>query len=101
MIQPELFLDGQYLARNHPAGDDEQPVCLIRFRFLRLDQVEPAFAAGLIYLSRETPSMKLLRIAPIAILACALALTACANTIRGVGKDVKSTARAVKDTVAN
>ncbi|TIN81337.1 MAG: EncA/B family entericidin, partial [Mesorhizobium sp.] len=27
--------------------------------------------------------MKLLRIAPIAILACALALTACANTIRG------------------
>ncbi|TJX45029.1 MAG: EncA/B family entericidin, partial [Mesorhizobium sp.] len=29
--------------------------------------------------------MKLLRIAPIAILACALALTACANTIRGVG----------------
>ncbi|TPI31796.1 entericidin A/B family lipoprotein [Mesorhizobium sp. B3-1-6] len=43
--------------------------------------------------------MKLLRIAPIAILACALALTAFANTIRGVGKDVKSTARAVKDTV--
>lgn len=32
--------------------------------------------------------MKLLRIAPMAILACALALTACANTIRGVGKDV-------------
>ncbi|TIU43343.1 MAG: EncA/B family entericidin, partial [Mesorhizobium sp.] len=29
--------------------------------------------------------MKLLRVAPIAILACALALTACANTIRGVG----------------
>jgi predicted small secreted protein len=43
--------------------------------------------------------MKLLRIAPMAILAFALALTACANTIRGVGKDVKSTARAVKDTV--
>ncbi|MEI9415208.1 entericidin A/B family lipoprotein [Mesorhizobium sp. B2-5-4] len=43
--------------------------------------------------------MKLLRIAPIAILASVLALTACANTVRGVGKDVKSTARAVKDTV--
>ena len=28
--------------------------------------------------------MKLLRIAPIAILACALALSACANTVRGV-----------------
>ena len=57
VIQPELFLDGQYLTRNHPAGDDKQPVGLIRFRFLRLDQVEPAFATGLIYLSRETPSM--------------------------------------------
>jgi predicted small secreted protein len=65
-----------------------------------MEPVEPAFVAvGLIYLLRETPSMKLLRIAPIAILACALALTACANTVRGVGKDVKSTARAVKDTV--
>jgi predicted small secreted protein len=43
--------------------------------------------------------MKLLRIAPIAILACALALSACANTVRGVGKDLKSTANAVDDTV--
>ncbi|WP_192181037.1 EncA/B family entericidin [Mesorhizobium amorphae] len=45
--------------------------------------------------------MKLLRIAPIAVLASALALTACANTVRGVGKDVKSTANAVEDTVEN
>jgi predicted small secreted protein len=67
-----------------------------------MEPVEPAFVAvALIYLLRETPSMKLLRITPIAILACVLALTACANTVRGVGKDVKSTARAVKDTVAN
>ncbi|WP_258595603.1 hypothetical protein [Mesorhizobium sp. AR07] len=44
-------------------------------------------------------TMKLLRTAPIAILACALALSACANTVRGVGKDVKSTARAVDETV--
>ncbi|WP_348630088.1 entericidin, partial [Mesorhizobium sp. M7A.F.Ca.US.001.02.1.1] len=51
------------------------------------------------YLLRETPSMKLLRITPIAILACALALAACANTVRGVGRDVKSTAKAVEDTV--
>ena len=57
VIQPELFLDGQNLTPNHPAGDYKQPVGWIRFRFLRLDQVEPAFAAGLIYLSRETPSM--------------------------------------------
>ncbi|RWH81938.1 MAG: entericidin A/B family lipoprotein [Mesorhizobium sp.] len=45
--------------------------------------------------------MKPLRIAPITILACALALSACANTIRGVGRDVKSTANAVEDTVEN
>ncbi|TIT55436.1 MAG: entericidin EcnAB, partial [Mesorhizobium sp.] len=32
--------------------------------------------------------MKLSRLGPVAILACALALSACANTIRGVGKDV-------------
>jgi predicted small secreted protein len=65
-----------------------------------MEPVEPAFVAvGLIYLLRETTSMKLLRIAPIAILACALALTACANTVRGVGKDIKSTAKAVDDTV--
>ncbi|QND68423.1 EncA/B family entericidin [Mesorhizobium loti] len=43
--------------------------------------------------------MKLLHLAPIAILACALALSACANTVRGVGRDVKSTANAVDDTV--
>jgi predicted small secreted protein len=43
--------------------------------------------------------MKLLRLAPIAILACVLALSACANTIRGIGKDLKSTANAVDDTV--
>ncbi|TPM31187.1 entericidin A/B family lipoprotein [Mesorhizobium sp. B2-2-2] len=43
--------------------------------------------------------MKLLRIAPITILACALALSACANTVRGVGRDIKSTAKAVDDTV--
>ncbi|WP_352867501.1 hypothetical protein [Mesorhizobium sp. M1409] len=54
---------------------------------------------ALIYLLRETPFMKLLRITPIAILACALTLAACANTVRGVGKDVKSTAKAVEDTV--
>jgi predicted small secreted protein len=65
-----------------------------------MEPVEPAFVAvALIYLLRETPSMKLLRITPIAILACALALTACANTVRGVGRDVKSTAKAVEDTV--
>jgi predicted small secreted protein len=43
--------------------------------------------------------MKLLRIAPIFILACAVALSGCANTVRGVGKDLKSTAKAVDDTV--
>ena len=43
--------------------------------------------------------MKLLRVVPIAILACALALTACANTVRGVGRDLKSTAKAIDDTV--
>lgn len=65
-----------------------------------MEPVEPAFVAvALIYLLRETPSMKLLRIAPIAIVACALALAACANTVRGVGRDVKSTAKAVEDTV--
>jgi predicted small secreted protein len=67
-----------------------------------MEPVEPAFVAvALIYLLRETPSMKLLRITPIAILTCALALAACANTVRGVGKDVKSTANAVEDTVNN
>jgi len=45
--------------------------------------------------------MKLFRIAPIAVLACALALAACANTVRGVGRDVKSTANAVEDSVSN
>ncbi|AMX97968.1 entericidin A/B family lipoprotein [Mesorhizobium sp. M7A.F.Ca.CA.001.09.2.1] len=43
--------------------------------------------------------MKLLRITPIVILACAFALAACANTVRGVGRDVKATANAVDDTV--
>lgn len=43
--------------------------------------------------------MYLSRLAPVAIIACALALASCANTIRGVGKDVKSTAHAIQDTV--
>lgn len=43
--------------------------------------------------------MKLSYLAPIAVIACALALSSCANTIRGVGKDVKGTAHAIQDTV--
>jgi predicted small secreted protein len=43
--------------------------------------------------------MKASYLAPIVILACALALAACANTIRGVGKDVKGSAHAVEDAV--
>ncbi|MET3790078.1 EncA/B family entericidin [Aquamicrobium terrae] len=39
------------------------------------------------------------RLAPVAVLICALALAACANTVRGVGRDVQSTANAVEDTV--
>ena len=43
--------------------------------------------------------MKLSRLAPIVVIACALALASCANTIRGVGKDVKGSANAIEDTV--
>ena len=43
--------------------------------------------------------MKLSRLAPIAVIACALALASCANTVRVVGKDVKGTANAIEDTV--
>lgn len=43
--------------------------------------------------------MKLLRVAPVAVIACVIALAGCANTVRGVGADVKSTAQAVEDTV--
>jgi len=50
---------------------------------------------------RETLSMKLSRVAPLAVIAVALVLSGCANTVRGVGKDVKGTARAVEDTVKN
>jgi predicted small secreted protein len=45
--------------------------------------------------------MKLIRIAPLAVVAAALMLAGCANTVRGVGKDVKNTANAVEDTVNN
>ena len=43
--------------------------------------------------------MKLTQLAPIALLACAMALSACANTVRGAGQDVKATANAVEETV--
>ena len=43
--------------------------------------------------------MKLSKLAPLAVLLCALAVTACANTVRGVGKDVNSTVDAVEDSV--
>lgn len=51
------------------------------------------------YANWEIPSMKLVRLAPIAVLACAMLAAACANTVRGVGQDVKETANAVEDTV--
>ncbi len=43
--------------------------------------------------------MKLSKLAPLAVLLCALAVTACANTVRGVGKDVNATVDAVEDSV--
>ena len=43
--------------------------------------------------------MKLSRLAPVAIIAVALAASACANTVRGVSKDVKETGRAVEQAV--
>jgi predicted small secreted protein len=43
--------------------------------------------------------MKLTQLAPIALLACAMALSACANTVRGAGQDLKATANAVEETV--
>lgn len=43
--------------------------------------------------------MKLARLAPIAVLACAMLVAACANTVRGIGKDVNATADAVEDSV--
>ena len=45
--------------------------------------------------------MKLSRLAPVALIVCAVALAACANTVRGVGRDVKQSANAVEDTVEN
>lgn len=42
-----------------------------------------------------TPS----RLAPVAILICALLVSACANTVRGVGRDIRATAAAVEDSV--
>ena len=36
MVETEPLLDGQNFARNHPAGNDQKPVCLIRLLFLRL-----------------------------------------------------------------
>ena len=42
-------------------------------------------------------SMKLSRLATIAILASALMVSACANTIRGVGKDAANTVNATED----
>lgn len=43
--------------------------------------------------------MKMSRLAPVAVLLCALALSACANTVRGVGKDINNTADAVEDSI--
>ena len=42
-------------------------------------------------------SMKLSRLAAIAVLACALAVSACANTIRGVGQDAATRVNAIED----
>ncbi len=50
-------------------------------------------------MQRETQSMKLSRLAPLVVIASALALASCANTVRGVGQDVKGTVNAVEDTV--
>lgn len=41
-------------------------------------------------------SMKLSKLAPIAVLACALMVSACANTIRGAGQDAANTVNAVE-----
>jgi entericidin B len=46
--------------------------------------------------TRETLSMKLSRLATIAILASALMVSACANTIKGVGKDAANTVNATE-----
>ena len=43
--------------------------------------------------------MKLVRLAPVAMLICAMFVASCANTVRGVGKDVNATADAVEDSV--
>ncbi len=43
--------------------------------------------------------MKLARIAPVAVLICAMFAASCANTVRGVGKDVRNTADAVEDSI--
>jgi predicted small secreted protein len=69
-----------------------------------LHRVEPVHLFGVddrYIIIRETPSMKLSRVAPLAVIAVALVLSGCANTVRGVGKDVKGTARAVEQTVKN
>jgi predicted small secreted protein len=48
---------------------------------------------------RETTSMKLSRLAPLALIISALLVASCANTVRGVGRDINQTADAVEDSV--
>jgi entericidin B len=63
--------------------------------FLRMEPFRSLAVALGFYCKRETPSMKLTRLVPVAALICAMFVASCANTIRGVGRD---TANAVDAT---
>jgi entericidin B len=53
-------------------------------------------ALDLILAERETQSMKLSHIAPIAAVLAVVALAGCANTIRGMGADTANTINATQ-----
>jgi entericidin B len=62
-----------------------------------MEPVDPAFVAiRRCYRERESPLMKSLTYACMALLASTLLLSACANTIRGAGKDVANTVNATE-----
>lgn len=54
------------------------------------------WALDLILAERETQSMKLSRIVPIAAVLAVVALAGCANTIRGMGADAANTVNATE-----
>ena len=100
VIKPQLFLDRENLAGNHPAADDKQPIGNLRLLSLchRPGTRCPGYRCFMVQ-HRKRAAMKPYRIVTLLVVVSAFTLAGCANTVRGMGKDVNNTADAIEDSV--